>query len=110
MLKTYTTHQKIDQTVIGINYFNLRNNVDNVVDVSYKTIKIRDETYESINVLIGDLMKELKRPVSIDEAIRYLLKNRKNRPSKFAGGWKMDEKESEKIKKELKESWKRWEL
>lgn len=76
----------------------------------YKTIKIRDETYENINVLVGDLMKELKRPVSIDEALRYLLKCRKNKPSTFAGGWKMDEGEIEEIKKELKESWKRWEL
>lgn len=76
----------------------------------YKSIKIRDETYENINILIGDLMKELKRPVSIDEALRYLLKCRKNRPSTFAGGWKMDENEIEKIKSELKESWKRWEL
>ena len=76
----------------------------------YKTIKIRDETYENINVLVGDLMKELKRPVSIDEALRYLLKCRKNKPSTFAGGWKMDEVEIEEIKKELKESWKRWEL
>ena len=76
----------------------------------FKTIKIRDETYENINVLVGDLMKELKRPVSIDEALRYLLKCRKNKPSTFAGGWKMDEGEIEEIKKELKESWKRWEL
>jgi predicted CopG family antitoxin len=81
-----------------------------VVKVSFKTIKIRDETYENINVLIGDLMKELKRPVSMDEAIRYLLKSRKNKPSQFAGGWKMDEKELEKIRSELKENWKRWEL
>ena len=81
-----------------------------MVKVPFKTIKIRDETYESINVFIGDLVKELKRPVSMDEALRYLLKSRKNKPSKFAGGWKMDEKELEKIKSELKESWKRWEL
>jgi predicted CopG family antitoxin len=93
-----------------INYLNSRNNVDNVVDVSYKTIKIRDETYESINIFIADLIKELKRPVSMDEALRYLLKCRKNRPSKFAGGWKMDDEEVEKIKSELKESWRRWEL
>ena len=81
-----------------------------MVKVPFKTIKIRDETYESLNVLVGDLMKELKRPVSMDEALRYLLKSRKNKPSMFAGGWKMDEKEFEKIKSELKESWKRWEL
>ncbi len=81
-----------------------------MVKVSFKTIKIRDETYASINVFIGDLMKELKRPVSMDEALRYLLKSRKNKPSQFAGGWKMDEKELEQIKSELKESWKRWGL
>ncbi len=81
-----------------------------MVKVPFKTIKIRDETYENINVFIGDLMKELKRPVSMDEAIRYLLKSRRNKPSQFAGGWKMDEKELEKIKSELKESWKKWEL
>jgi predicted CopG family antitoxin len=81
-----------------------------VVKVSYKTIKIRDETYEKINVLVGDMMKELKRPVSIDEALRYMLKSRKNKPSQFAGGWKMDEKELLEIKNDLKESWKRWEL
>ena len=63
-----------------------------------------------MKILVDDLMKELKRSVSMDEALRYLLKCRKNRPSTFAGGWKMDENEVEKIKSELKESWKRWEL
>ncbi|VVB55548.1 Uncharacterised protein [uncultured archaeon] len=92
------------------NYILICHNVDKVVNVPYKTIKIRDETYENINVLVSDLMKELKRPVSIDEALRYLLKCRKNKPSTFAGAWKMDEVEIEEIKKELKESWKRWEL
>lgn len=76
----------------------------------FKTIKIRDETYESLNVLIGDLMKEFKRPVSMDEALRYLLKSRKNKPSKFAGGWKMDKDELDMMRSELKEAWKRWEL
>jgi len=46
---------------------------------------IRSEKYENINIL-GDLMKELKRSVS------------------------MDENEVEKIKSELKDIWKRWEL
>lgn len=30
----------------------------------------------------------------------------KSRPSQFAGSWKMDDKEAEEIKKELKEGWK----
>ena len=76
----------------------------------FKTIKIRNETYENINILVGDLMKELKRPVSMDKAVRYLLKCRKNKPSQFAGCWTMDENKIESIKTELKESWKRWEL
>ena len=37
------------------------------------------------------------------------MKNRKNKPSQF-GGWKMDEKELLKIKNDLKEGWKKWEL
>jgi predicted CopG family antitoxin len=78
--------------------------------LSFKTIKIRDETYENINIFVGELMKELKRPVSIDEALRCLLKSKKNKPSQFAGGWKMDDKEFENIRTELKESWKRWQL
>lgn len=78
--------------------------------MSFKTIKIRDETYENINIFVGELMKELKRPVSIDEALRFLLKSKKNKPSQFAGGWKMDDKEYENIRTELKESWKKWQL
>lgn len=81
-----------------------------MVKVSFKTIKIKDETYESINVFIGELRKELKRPVSVDEALRQLLNLKKKKPSLFAGGWEMDEKEAEELKKELKEAWKKWKL
>ena len=81
-----------------------------MVKVSFKTIKIKNETYESINVFIGELRKELKRPVSVDEGIKRLLNFRKKKPSRFAGGWEMDEKEAEELKKELKEAWKKWEL
>ncbi|MFZ3384802.1 MAG: hypothetical protein WA144_12840 [Candidatus Methanoperedens sp.] len=59
---------------------------------------------------MGDLIKELKRSVSMGETLMYLLKIRTDKPSAFAGSWKMDENEVEKIKSELKESWKRWEL
>lgn len=55
-------------------------------------------------------MKGLKRPVSVEGALRYLLKGMKTKPSQFAGCWSMDEKELLEIKNELKESWKRWEL
>jgi predicted CopG family antitoxin len=78
--------------------------------VSFKTIKIKDETYESLNIFVGELRKELKKPVSIDEAVRRLLNIRKKLPSQYAGAWKMDEKEVKEIKQKLSESWKKWEL
>ncbi len=50
----------------------------------------------------------------------YMIESRKNylsrlnfkkkKPSRFAGGWEMDEKEAEELKKELKDAWKKWEL
>lgn len=92
------------------NYFTLCHKVDIVVKVPFKTIKIRDETYESLNVFIGELRKELKKPVSTDEALRRLLNIRKKKPSQYAGGWKMDENEVKEMKQKLKEGWDKWEL
>jgi len=34
--------------------------------------------------------------------------NERNRPSIFAGAWKMDENEYEEIKEKLKNLWKKW--
>ncbi len=45
-----------------------------------------------------------------DEALKQLLNFKKNKPSSFAGSWEMDEKEAEKLKKELKDAWKKWKL
>lgn len=42
---------------------------------------------------------------------RFIISHlKKKKPSRFAGGWEMDEKEAEELKKELKEAWKKWEL
>lgn len=76
-----------------------------------KTIKITEETYRRINAYVGELRKELKRPVSTDEALRYLLAEiKKNKPSDFAGGWEISDNELEEFKNTLKEVWKSWEL
>jgi predicted CopG family antitoxin len=44
------------------------------------------------------------------EAIKRLPNFKKKKPSRFAGGWEMDDKEAEELKKELKDAWKKWEL
>lgn len=48
--------------------------------------------------------------MSVDEAIKRLLNFKKKKPSRFAGGWEMDDGEAEELKKELKDAWKKWEL
>ncbi len=47
----------------------------------------------------GELRTEMKRPVSMDEAIKRLLNFKKKKPSRFAGGWEMDDKEAEELNK-----------
>ncbi len=56
------------------------------------------------------MRKGLKKPVSSDKAPAHLLESRKTKLSHFAGGWKMDDKETLKIKEEMHEAWKKWEL
>jgi len=52
-------------------------------------------------------VKELRRSASMDEAIKRLLNFKEKKPSRFAGGWEMDDKEAEELKKELKDAWKK---
>ncbi|MEM4875680.1 MAG: hypothetical protein QW394_10305, partial [Thermofilaceae archaeon] len=54
----------------------------------------------------------LKRPVSLDEALKYLLSLRKRRGrlkiTDLAGSWDMSEEEWVEIKASLERAWKRW--
>ncbi|MEM2882677.1 MAG: hypothetical protein QXL35_05480 [Candidatus Bathyarchaeia archaeon] len=43
--------------------------------VEMKTIKVSKETYIKLSELVGELQIKLKRPVSLDEAMRYLLRS-----------------------------------
>ncbi len=49
-----------------------------------KSIKLTEETYRKLVELAGKLQAELKRPVSIEEAIKYLIRVRIN---DLAGSW-----------------------
>ena len=77
-----------------------------------KTIKVDESTYRMINELVGEIRSEKKRPVSINEALAKILREKKagKKPNimDFAGAWKMSDKEEEKMKKNLKRAWSGW--
>jgi len=75
-----------------------------------KTVKISKETYAKLSEIAGELQMKLKRPVSLDEAMRYLLEEKRLKPSDFAGAWNMSEEEEAEVFKSLREMWSRWKL
>ena len=80
--------------------------VDLVTEV--KTVKISKDMYARLCEVAGELQVKLKRPVSFDEAVEYLLKERKLRVSDFAGAWSMSDEEEMEILRSLREMWGRW--
>ena len=77
-----------------------------------KSIKVSKETYAELSEIAGELQLKLKRPVSIEEAIKHLTKRRKKgiKISDLAGSWKMSDKEAAEIKASLGEAWKNWKI
>ncbi|MEM3700763.1 MAG: hypothetical protein QXL57_07880 [Candidatus Bathyarchaeia archaeon] len=77
-----------------------------------KTVKVGKDIYERLCEVAGELQVRLKRPVSLDEAMRYLLSlERRKRGvviSDLAGSWDMSDEEWVKIKASLAEAWKKW--
>jgi len=76
-----------------------------------KTIRISKETYAKLSEVADELQMRLKRPVSLDEAIKYLLSLRKKKQLKItnlAGSWDMRDEEWAEIKASLLKSWERW--
>lgn len=77
-----------------------------------KTIKITEETYAKLAEVAGELQIRLKRPVSLDEAVKHLLEHKERQRgikiTDLAGSWDMSDKEWAEIKASLAEAWKRW--
>ncbi len=75
-----------------------------------KSIKISKETYAELSQIAGELQTKLRRPVSIEEAMRYLLRRKKKgtKISDLAGSWIMSEEELQKINKSMGEAWESW--
>lgn len=76
------------------------------------TVKVSDHTYKKLNELAGELRSRLGRPVSVDEALDFALKQkRKLKPSDYAGTWSMSDEEEKRIfGDDLQRMWKRWKL
>jgi predicted CopG family antitoxin len=77
-----------------------------------KSIKVSRETYAELSQIAGELQLRLKRPVSIEEAIKQLTKRRKKgaKISDLAGSWKMSDKDAEEIKASINAAWKNWKM
>lgn len=78
-----------------------------------KSIKVTEDTYRKINALVGFLREKEKKPVSMNDAISKVLSEiRLTKPklSDFAGSWKMNDREAEKLKKDIRDLWKTWKI
>jgi predicted CopG family antitoxin len=75
-----------------------------------KAIKISKETYAELSAIAGELQIELKRPVSIEEAMKHLIKRRKKgvKISDLAGSWNISDKEVKGIKESISQAWEEW--
>ncbi|MEM2135738.1 MAG: hypothetical protein QW261_14675 [Candidatus Jordarchaeaceae archaeon] len=70
-----------------------------------KSIKISEETYKKLVEVAGKLQSELKRSISIEDAIKYLMRRR---ISDLSGSWDVSDEEVQEIKQSLRKGWKAW--
>lgn len=73
--------------------------------MSNKSIKLSEETYRKLVELAGRLQAEWKRPVSIEDAIKYLLSRK---ISDLSGSWDVSDEEVQEIKESLEKGWRSW--
>ena len=75
-----------------------------------KAIKVSKETHAKLSRIAGELQVKLRRPVSIKEAMKDLIKRREKgrKISDLAGSWNVTDAELKEIKASIDESWKKW--
>ena len=75
-----------------------------------KAIKISKETYAELSAIAGELQIKTRKPVSIDEAVKYLIRRGKKgkKISDLAGSWIMSDSEAEEIKTSIDKAWATW--
>lgn len=72
-----------------------------------KTIKISDENYQELVKMAGVLQSEAERPVSLDGAVNFLLKNKALLEAAMTIV-PAEKAEKPETKQEIKERWKHW--
>jgi predicted CopG family antitoxin len=77
-----------------------------------KTVRVDEEAYTLLSEFAGRLQTKLKRPVSMNEAIKHMARQQKEpqRISDLAGSWKASDEEVAEIKESLRRAWERWTL
>lgn len=75
-----------------------------------KAIKVSKETYAELSAIAGELQVKLKRPVSIEEAMKHLINKRKRgkKITDLAGTWDVTDEEVKEIKKSINQAWENW--
>ena len=76
-----------------------------------KAIKVSKETYAELSAIAGELQVRLKKPVSIEEAMKHLIKRNKKgkKITDLAGLWKdVSDEEAEKITASINRAWETW--
>lgn len=77
-----------------------------------KTVRLDEEAYMMLSEYAGRLQIKLKRPISMNEAIKHLARQQEEpqRISDLAGSWTASDEEVEEIKESLRRAWDRWTL
>ena len=77
-----------------------------------KTIRLDMETYKELCKIAGVLQTQLGHPVSLGDAIKFLLNKirKKNRITDLAGTWDVTEEEIKEIRDSLEQGWIRWRI
>jgi len=75
-----------------------------------KSVKVSKETYAELNAIAGELQVKLKRPVSIEEAMKHLIRRSKKgkKISDLAGLWNVSDEEAKEIKASIDQVWETW--
>lgn len=76
-----------------------------------KSLRVDDETYRKLCEIAGRLQSKLKRPVSVDEAIRSVIQmppKNQYKITDLAGTWKLPDEELREIMESLRKGWRRW--
>lgn len=77
-----------------------------------RSVRVEEVTYRKLSQTAGRLQTMIGRPVSLDEAIWFLLKGprEQGKITDLAGTWEMSDHEAREFERELREGWSRWKI